>query len=410
MSPFPLHLIELIGKPGEIMVYFIVGLLFGYVLEISGFAVSTKLAGQFYLRDMTVLKVMFSAIVVAMVLIFLASGLGLLDYNLIWVNPTYLWPGIVGGLIMGVGFIVGGFCPGTSLVAVSTFKIDGIFFAVGTLLGVFMFGETVEKFDVFWNSSYFGRLTIPDWLGISTGIVVLLIILMAVFMFWGAEKLEKFFGGRDLRKEPKVRYAAAGGLVFLSVALVFIGQPTNADRWSRLEPEKMELIETRAVYIEPAELLSTIHEHKINLVMLDVRDEADFNLFHLDDAIHVEPSQLSAKVKSLLLEPANTVFVVMSNDETGSTEAWKFLVAESLPNVYILEGGINNWLRTFSEGDERIQPIQSAQDEQYQFMFSAALGSGFPASLPNPEHYKSLEFTPKIKLSTNRAPKSGGCG
>ena len=74
-----------------------------------------KLAAQFYFKDMTVLKVMFTAIVVAMVLIFLTTGFGWLDFNLIWVNPTYLWPGIVGGLIMGVGFIVGGFCPGTSL-------------------------------------------------------------------------------------------------------------------------------------------------------------------------------------------------------------------------------------------------------------------------------------------------------
>ena len=98
------------------------------------------------------------------VLIFLATGLGLLDYNLIWVNPTYPWPGIVGGLIMGVGFIVGGFCPGTSLVSAATFKIDGIFFAVGGLFGIFLFGETVQSFEAFWNSSYFGRLTLMDWL------------------------------------------------------------------------------------------------------------------------------------------------------------------------------------------------------------------------------------------------------
>ena len=75
---------------------------------------------QVFGTDMTVLKVMFGAIVTAMVLVFLTSGLGLLDFNLVYVNETYLWPGIVGGLIMGVGFIVGGFCPGTSLVAMAT--------------------------------------------------------------------------------------------------------------------------------------------------------------------------------------------------------------------------------------------------------------------------------------------------
>lgn len=67
----------------------LIGFAFGHVLEISGFAISTRLAAHFYFKDMTVLKVMFRAIIVAMVLIFLAAGLGLLDYNLIWVKPTY---------------------------------------------------------------------------------------------------------------------------------------------------------------------------------------------------------------------------------------------------------------------------------------------------------------------------------
>ena len=124
MSPFPLIVTDLFGRYGGYFVYLLIGFAFGYVLEISGFGNSKKLAAQFYFKDMTVLKVMFTGIIVAMVLIFGSTALGLLDYRLLWVNPTYLWPGIVGGLIMGVGFIVGGFCPGTSLVAMATGKIE----------------------------------------------------------------------------------------------------------------------------------------------------------------------------------------------------------------------------------------------------------------------------------------------
>ena len=111
MAPFPLPLSDMLGHWPSYIVYLIIGFAFGYVLEISGFGKSTKLAAQFYFKEMTVFKVMFTAIVVAMIGVFLATALGLLDYNLIWVNPTYLWPGIVGGLIMGVGFIVGGLLP-----------------------------------------------------------------------------------------------------------------------------------------------------------------------------------------------------------------------------------------------------------------------------------------------------------
>ena len=123
MTTFPLPLVDLLGQYGSYWIYLLIGVLFGATLETAGFGNSKKLAAQFYFKDLTVFKVMFTAIIVACALIFLSSALGLLDYNLVWVPPTYLWPGIVGGLIMGVGFIVGGFCPGTSLVAMATGKV-----------------------------------------------------------------------------------------------------------------------------------------------------------------------------------------------------------------------------------------------------------------------------------------------
>ena len=55
----------------------------------------------------------------------------------------------------------------------------------------------MERFWSFYNDSGFaGRLTLPDWLGVPAGVVVFAVVLMALFMFWGAEKLEKFFTAR----------------------------------------------------------------------------------------------------------------------------------------------------------------------------------------------------------------------
>ena len=286
--PFLFHLNEIMGKYGAYLIYLLIGFFFGYVLEISGFANSPKLAAQFYFKDLTVLKVMFTAIIVAMVLIFAATSLGLLDYNLIWVNPTYLWPGIVGGLIMGVGFIVGGFCPGTSLVAVSVFKIDGLFFAFGSLFGILLFGESVNLFEDFWFSSYMGRFTLPELFGLPTGVVVVLVVLMALFMFWGGEKLKSIFGGRDLAKEPRrLRFGGAVALLLAALLVAFIGQPTTADRWERIAADRGSKLEQRQVQIHPGELLSLMNDRKLSLVMLDVRSEADYNLFHISEARHV---------------------------------------------------------------------------------------------------------------------------
>ena len=123
MAPFDLA--GMLGETGAYLVYLAIGFCFGFILESSGFGDSRILAAQFYFRRLNVLKVMFTAIVVAMLLVFWSTALGLLDYNEIWVKQTYLWPGIIGGLIMGVGFILGGYCPGTSLGSAATLKIDG---------------------------------------------------------------------------------------------------------------------------------------------------------------------------------------------------------------------------------------------------------------------------------------------
>ncbi len=410
MTPFPLPLTQLFGHWGQYVIYFLIGVGFGAVLELAGFGNSKKLAAQFYFTDLSVLKVMFTAIVVAMVLVFGASALGLLDYNLVWVNHTYLWPGIVGGLIMGVGFIIGGFCPGTSLVSASTGKVDGLFFFLGALFGVFAFGETVGLYDAFWHSSYMGRFTLMQWLNLDTGIVVVLVVLMALFMFWGAEQLEHIFGGKEPKDAPKWRYGAAGGLLALAVAVLVIGQPSTAERWARIAPEKEAQLAQRAVQIHPGELLELIHDSSLRVIMLDVRSQTDYNQFHILDAQHVQPEELPGLVGTLQAQPANTVIVLMSNDEEAATDAWKFLVAESVPNVYILGGGINGWLDTFADDEFRAtHVVVGAAPDTLRYTFDAALGARHPAAKPDPHAYE-LEYEPKVQLQIKRGPSGGGCG
>lgn len=412
MTPFPLLLTELLGKYGAYLVFLLIGFGFGYVLESAGFGHSPKLAAQFYFKDLTVLKVMFTGIIVAMVLIFTATSLGLLDYNLIWVNPTYLWPGIVGGLLMGFGFILGGFCPGTSLVSMSTGKIDGIFFVLGVFSGIFVFGETVNNYDIFWTSSYLGRFTLPELFGVEIGWVVLGVVLMALFMFWGGEKLEQKFGGVSADAEPRSRYIGAGAIIMAAAGLVVFGQPTTADKWNTLAVEADQKLVERVYQIHPGELLDTMHDHKLNLIMLDVRSESDYNIFHILDAVHIPLKDINHHIDNFHMEPANTVFVIMSNDEIASTEAWKTLSAEAVPNVYILAGGINQWLEIFGTPYEKefcAGKKESYAADELRFDFTAALGSECPAAYPDHEEYH-LDYTSKIKLELKRAPTSGGCG
>ncbi len=412
MTPFPLNLQSLLLPIGTYAIFLLIGFAFGYALEVAGFGNSPKLAAQFYLKEMTVLKVMFTAIIVAMVGIFLASSLGLLDYNLVWVNPTYLWPGIVGGLIMGFGFILGGFCPGTSLVAVATAKIDGVFFVLGVIFGIIVFGETVQNFDIFFNSSYMGRFTLMDWLDISTGWVVILVVLMALFMFWGGEQLEKIFGNMDPKKAPKQRYYGAAALLAVAVLVFAIGQPTNQAKWEDMVSDtdvEQRLVEDRAYQIHPGEVLDLMHRDDIQLFLIDLRSEADYNLFHLDGAKHIPFDQLLSNIPNFLLEPSNAVFLLYSNDEDLATEAWKMMIAEKVHNTYMLEGGVNYWLNVFTADPHAEVVYAPNTGETLQHEFSAALGAMHPAAKPD-AHIFELDFVPKVKLELKKGPTGGGCG
>jgi len=189
----PFFKFGLFGDEMSLVVAFVIGIGFGFFLEQGGFGSARKLTSQFYFKDMAVFRVMFTAIVTAMLGLFYLAAFGWIDLSLVFIQPTYLWPQIVGGLLLGVGFIVGGYCPGTSLVAAATGKLDALVVMAGIFAGVLAIGEAWPALVGFAESSALGRLTVPEVLGLSPGMVVFLVVLMAVGGFWGATALEKRF-------------------------------------------------------------------------------------------------------------------------------------------------------------------------------------------------------------------------
>jgi hypothetical protein len=302
---------------------------------------------------------------------------------------------------------------------------------LGGFFGAFLFGETEQYFTNWYNNSgYYGRITLDQVFGIPTGWIVLGIVMMALFMFWGAEQLEHLVGKRDLSKEPKLRVAGAVVLLVLALGVVFIGSPSLEQKYSKRTFTRTEsipqlqgdpittkvnytadqMLEKRLVQVTPEELFKTRYNQAINLIMLDVRDEADYNLYHINGAANVPLDQLQDKVPALLSEPpANSVFVVMSNDEEAATRAWKLLAAEAVPNVYILEGGLNNWIKVFGT-DEGFKAVAAPAQDQLNYVFPSALGSKYASCDPNPVEYENLDFVARIKLELKRDKSGGGCG
>jgi len=176
----------------SLIVAFIIGIGFGFFLERGGFGSGRLLAAQFYFTDMRVFKVMFTAIVTAMIGVFYLSWIGLLDISLIYYGNTYLLAQSIGGLILGIGFVIGGYCPGTSAVSISTGRVDGFFYGLGGFFGIFIFGEVYPIISGFVNSTDIGMINLPQLLDINYGFVLFAVILMAIGGFTAAEWGEKF--------------------------------------------------------------------------------------------------------------------------------------------------------------------------------------------------------------------------
>jgi hypothetical protein len=178
----------------DLALAFALGTGFGFSLERAGFGSARKLTAVFYFYDMAVVKVMFTAIVTAMAGLFVLASAGMLDLAELYVEPTSLVAQALGGLVFGAGFILGGYCPGTSIAAVATGRKDGIAFALGMLAGVLAYVELTPGIDDWIKANAQGEMTLPSVTGLSMGWFVLAFVAFLLFAGWGMKQLEKRFG------------------------------------------------------------------------------------------------------------------------------------------------------------------------------------------------------------------------
>ena len=190
----PFFKLGMFGDEASLVAALLLGLGFGFFLERAGFGSARKLTAQFYFTDMSVLKVMFTAIVTAMVGAWALSAVGWLDLSKVYLTPTYLLPQAIGGLVFGVGFIIGGYCPGTCVAGMATGRVDAGVFALGMLAGIAAFSESFDVLFAGWyEATPMGALTLPKAFGLPYGVLVLGIAIGAIGAFALAERVEAAF-------------------------------------------------------------------------------------------------------------------------------------------------------------------------------------------------------------------------
>jgi hypothetical protein len=384
-----------------LVVAVLLGFGFGFVLERAGFGRSTKLAAQFYLHDMTVFKVMFSAIVTAMLGVVLASGLGLVDLRALSetaVSETYLWPMTAGGFLLGVGFIVSGYCPGTSLVAMASGAVDGLFTVIGVVVGTVVFSEgmAIPAWARFNDSGARGAFFLYQWLKIPPAVLALGVTVMALGAFLGAERVERIFSrGRSVetgaapagpRRPRRLAFSVLGVLGVLAIATVLL--PVKPRAAARKEVQRLT----------QAELGRRLLEQPWTMRVLDLRPRAACVARRIPGA-ECAPADTLDRL-GLADNPSTRDLVLVADGELGETPAQVLAYGG---RVLKLASGFAGW-QQFALTKPSLPSAGAPPAELEAYRFRAALHSAMTGMRPPP-----LPAPTGGGAVAPRKKKGGGC-
>jgi hypothetical protein len=345
MGPF---VPDLISDPLNLVVALLLGIAFGFVLEQAGFSSSRRLAGVFYGYDFTVLRVFFTAAVTAMAGVLLLGHFGLLDLDLIFVNPTWLAPAIVGGVIMGVGFILGGYCPGTSICAAAIGKVDAMFFVVGGLLGVLVFGEFYPLYEHFYESTSLGPIKVFDSLGVSQGVFSFALIGAAVAAFAITTLIEKRVAGVAAPSQGfSTRKNVAAGMAVFALGLVLVVMPDRKTELIDRVSDAGYISAHPAATMDVDELAFRIVDNDPRIRIIDVRTPGAFGRLALPGSQNVVLRDFFNKDSVALLSARHVKKVFVGDTEAGERAACLLAEALGYENLAVLKGGFGAFRATF---------------------------------------------------------------
>lgn len=159
----------------------ITGILFGFLLQKGQVLRYDRQVGALRLIDMTIIKFMLSAIVVAAIGIYLLRDLGMIKLSM---KATSIGAQLVGGGLFGIGWGILGYCPGTAVGALGEGRIDGLWGILGMLCGGALYAAVYPfmKANIIPIGSY-GKISLPETIGINHWIVIVVLAGIAIVLF-----------------------------------------------------------------------------------------------------------------------------------------------------------------------------------------------------------------------------------
>ncbi len=387
----------------------VLGIGFGYVLEQAGFSSSRKLAGVFYGYDFVVLRVFFTAGITAMVGLSFLSFMGWIDMSLVHINPLYVWSAILGGAIMGVGFILGGYCPGTSIVAATVGKIDAMLFLLGAVIGIFIFAHNFNAWEPLFMGSFQGNPFIYETLGISRAWFAFILVFVAIIAFTATQMIED----RVNDTPPEVisqrpTYAFAGALLMVAmVALLFLPEQRKSSAREVAPAQLLAMLQSTDRFVDVEEAAYKIMNQDRDFILIDVRDPSDFERFALPGAVNITPDEILGRRYRDFFNNNNGKKVFYSFGESSADVAWTVAKRAGFESIYVLKGGLNGMFDAIFNGpDKPTDPLDLDEGFSVRFLTRARQlfmeGEALPKEAPAPVPIRTI-----IELETPGG--RGGC-
>ncbi|MBX7042032.1 MAG: YeeE/YedE family protein [Ignavibacteria bacterium] len=334
---------DIIGNELNLVVALLIGIAFGFILEQAGFSTSRKLVGLFYGYDFTVLRVFFTAGITAMLGVIAFGHFGILDLNLIYINPTYIWSALAGGLFMGMGFVIGGFCPGTSVCAAATGKIDAMIFIAGSFLGVLIFAEGYPWFEGLYKAGFWGFPHIFETIGISQASFAVVMTIMAVGAFAAAALVEKRVIGTPVTSGMPARIYYGLGIGAILISLTSFAMP---ERQSGIleKSEDAKIISSfapKSMTID--EFAFRIMDEESSLHIVDLRSPEHTKGKSLPNSVNMTLAGMFGKDAAKFFARRNATYVIVDEDESAEKKAAYIADELGFENVFILSEGMKGF-------------------------------------------------------------------
>ena len=365
-----------------------IGVAFGVILERTGLGDPRVIAAQLTGRDFTVVRVMFGAIVTAMLGLVWASAAGWLDLSAMAVPPTDAAAQVVGAVIFGGGFAVASLCPGTACVAAASGRRDGIAVVFGMLTGTVLTAVLWTALGEVAAQSPREAALLPDDLGLPLWTVVLMVTSIAVLAAMIGRRL-------DPRGTLRQWRLTTGEAVALALALAFAA----VDGRGGLDPQRLAgiagEISSEADHVDALQLAEWIRAGEPRLRILEVSER-------IDSAAYRIPGSQKVTIEGLttLRVGAGERLVLYSEGGTHAAQAWVLMRARGVTDALVLKDGLAAWE---DEVLAPVRPASTADTAQARYARARELSlwfGGMPRLVPLPNDIRAAEGAPRRRRNT----------